>query len=494
VQSDLAAAHTVPLGALSDPSPDRYELFVLEEHLGDVRRMRYALAFGAALWCAFSLLDVVAAALVPEVRLPYMLFVRVVPLALFLPALWVMYRPEPPAPRTLTWLERAVTTVAAGAAAVLAVEFWGLTSPYVTGLGLILVVRAFMRSDPWRRGAVSLGLPFAVHLAILLGGVIARGELARQLADHRGLLVFATGELVNLTIYVLVVSLGHRLYVLRRRLFEARNIGRYQLRRRIGGGGMGEVWAAYHPALRREVALKIILPGTVDARRVARFQREVRATTELVHPNTIRVFDFGATEDGLWYYAMELLDGEDLSDLVKRSGPLPPARAVRLVELAAHALAEAHGRNIIHRDIKPDNLFLVRQGDEADVIKVLDFGIAHIVEPDAPRFTTEGTVGGTPGYMAPEIITGDAGDIAADIYALGATLYFLLAGRAPFTGPTHRAIMAAQLESTPLPPSATSHAVSAELDALVMRCLARAPGERYASAVELAEALHTVLL
>jgi len=493
VQTDLAAAATVPRSpaTLADTEPpDPYELFQLEEHLGDVRRMRAAFALGVALWCGFGLLDVVAVAVVPELSLSYMLLVRAAPIALLAPALWLMYRSEPPSQRALTWLERAVTTVAAAAAALLAVEFWGLTSPYVTGLGLILVVRAFMRSDPWRRGAVSLGVPFGVHLAILLGGVIARGELATQLADRRGLLVFATSELVNITIFVLVVSLGHRLYALRRRLFEARSIGRYQLRRRIGGGGMGEIWAAYHPALHREVALKIIRPGTVDARRVARFQREVRATTELVHPNTIRIFDFGATDDGLWYYAMELLDGEDLSDLVKRSGPLPPARAVRLVEQAARALAEAHGRLIIHRDIKPDNLFLV----EPDTIKVLDFGIAHIAEPDAPRFTTDGHIGGTPGYMAPEVIAGAAGDVAADIYALGATLYFLLVGRAPFTGATHGAIMTAQLESTPVPPSATIPAVSAELDALVLRCLARAPGERYASALELADALGTLLL
>ncbi|HKE15606.1 MAG TPA: serine/threonine-protein kinase [Kofleriaceae bacterium] len=467
-----------------------YAAFLRQEHLANVRRMRGALGLGVVLWFGFGLLDVVVASLVPNIRLGIMLGIRVVPIAVLVPALWILSRREPPSQRAVVGLERSVTTATAGATAFLALEFWGLTSPYLTGVGLILVVRAFMLSDPWRRGVVSLGLPLAVHLAILLGASLFRADVAAQLADRNALLVFGINELINLTFFFLIVALGHRLFTLRRQLFEARHIGRYQLRRRIGGGGMGEIWAAYHPSLRREVALKIMRPGTINARRVARFEREVRATSELAHPNTIRVFDYGTTDDGLWYYAMELLVGEDLGSLVRRDGAQPAARAVRLVEQAARALAEAHHRQILHRDIKPENLFLVRLESEADVIKVLDFGLAKILEPEPSDLTHEGAVFGTTGYMAPEIISGRSSGVAGDIYALGATLYFLLAGRPPFVAPTAAALLAAQLEQQPEPPSRWLGAqLPAELEALVMRCLDRSPEARPGSANELAELL-----
>jgi serine/threonine-protein kinase len=494
--SDLVSpgiAPTAPAGTTppaESASDGEYAAFLRQEHLANVRRVRSALGLGVVLWFSFSLLDVIVAALIPDIRLGVMLAIRALPVAVLAPALWILGRGEPPSPRALLALERSVTTVTAVATALLALEFWGLTSPYLTGLGLILVVRAFMLSDPWRRGLVSLGIPVAAHLAILLGAGLFRSDVARQLGDRNALLVFAINELINLTFLFLVVSLGHRLFTLRRQLFEARHIGRYQLRRRIGGGGMGEIWAAYHPTLRREVALKILRPGTVNARRVARFEREVRATSELAHPNTIRVFDCGTTDDGLWYYAMELLAGEDLGALVRRDGPQPPARALRLVEQAARALAEAHHRQILHRDIKPENLFLVRLETEADVVKVLDFGLAKILEPEASGLTHDGMVFGTTGYMAPEVLSGRPAGVAADIYALGATLYFLLAGRPPFTAPTATATLAAQLEATPDPPSRwRGSPLPAAVEAAVLRCLERDPAARFGSANELAEAL-----
>src|SRR5690606_13053594 len=150
-------------------------------------------------------------------------------------------------------------------------------------------------------------------------------------------------------------------------------------------GGMGEVWAAWHKGLGREVAVKMLrLEGgpqglESDPVAVERFRREVRATSELSHPNPVRVFDYGATEDGILYYAMELLEGENLRSLVRREGPLPPARAVHLVSQAARALAEAHRKGIVHRDVKPENVFVVDAGGERDFVKVLDFGIAKVL-------------------------------------------------------------------------------------------------------------------
>jgi len=485
------ATAPVDAGSSNSEADREYAAFLRQEHLANVRRMRPALWLGVVLWFGFGLLDVVVASLVPNIRLGAMLAIRAVPTAVLIPALWILRRREPPSPRALIVLERIVTTATAGATAFLALEFWGLTSPYITGVGLILVVRAFMLSDPWRQGVVSLGIPLAVHLVILLGAGMFRADVAQQLGDRNALLVFGINELINLTFFFLIVALGHRLFTLRRQLFEARHIGRYQLRRRIGGGGMGEIWAAYHPSLRREVALKIMRPGTVNARRIARFEREVRATSELAHPNTIRVFDYGTTDDGLWYYAMELLSGEDLAALVRREGPQSPARAVRLIEQAARALAEAHHHQIVHRDIKPENLFLVRLESEADVIKVLDFGLAKIAEPEASELTQEGAVFGTTGYMAPEAISGRPSGIAGDLYALGATLYYLLAGRPPFVAPTPSALLAMQLEEMPEPPSRWRGApLPAELEAIVMRCLARSPDVRFASAMGLVEALH----
>src|SRR5262249_47318354 len=220
---------------------------------------------------------------------------------------------------------------------------------------------------------------------------------------------------------VFLVSGGHRVYLLNRQIFEARNIGRYRLVRKLGAGGMGEVWSAYHAALKRNVAIKILRPDAdAGEDRVARFVREVRALSELSHPNTVRVFDYGVTEDGLWYYVMEKLDGIDLERSVEEGGPFPPERAVHVVWQASRALAEAHGRGIVHRDIKPANLFLTDLGGEKDFVKVLDFGIAKLIGDagagDA-TLTRTGWVAGTPAFMSPEVASGRPADARADVYA-----------------------------------------------------------------------------
>jgi serine/threonine-protein kinase len=223
---------------------------------------------------------------------------------------------------------------------------------------------------------------------------------------------------------------------------------------------------------------------------VQRFEREVRATTALTHPNTVRVFDYGVTDDGLWYYAMELLDGVSLAELVTAEGAQPQARAIHLVAQAARALGEAHRADIIHRDVKPENILITLAGGERDFVKVIDFGIARS-RGDA-TVTAIGQVAGTPSYMAPEIASGDVADARTDVYALGGVLYCLLTGKPPFVADDAAAMMYAHRHEPVVPPHLRADApIDADLEAIVMRCLAKAPADRFADGAALADALAT---
>jgi serine/threonine-protein kinase len=252
---------------------------------------------------------------------------------------------------------------------------------------------------------------------------------------------------------------------------------------------MGEVWRAWHPALQREIAVKILKPTESSGDAIARFEREVRATSELQHPNTVRVFDCGVTDDGLWFYAMELLEGETLASLAKNGG-LAPERAVHLVRQAARAIAEAHGRGIIHRDVKPENLFVTSLGGERDFVKVLDFGIAKLRDAEgSDTLTREGVMIGTPMFMSPEQASGGVVDARSDKYALGAVLHNALTGRPPFEGPATSVLLGHMAIAASPPSKRASHPIPAALDALVLRCLEKDPSKRYASASALDDAL-----
>jgi serine/threonine-protein kinase len=243
--------------------------------------------------------------------------------------------------------------------------------------------------------------------------------------------------------------------------------------------------------LKRDVAVKILRPEQQErsASAQARFEREVHATAELVHPNTVRVFDYGSTEDGVWYYVMELLEGETLAEHVYRLGPLSPARAVHVVGQAARALGEAHERGIVHRDVKPENLFLTSLGGEHDFVKVLDFGIAKI-QSAATDMTDAGCVLGTPAYISPEVAVGKEADARSDVYGLGSVLYFLLCGRPPFEADTARALIWSHVHEQVAPPSRMlGRPLPPDLEAVVMRALAKDPTSRYPNAAELALAL-----
>jgi tRNA A-37 threonylcarbamoyl transferase component Bud32 len=276
----------------------------------------------------------------------------------------------------------------------------------------------------------------------------------------------------------------------------ARQLGQYLLLEQIGAGGMGEVHRAEHRFLRRPCAVKLIRAEQADDPEVLRrFEREVQATAALTHPNTVQIYDYGIGDDGTFFYVMEYLPGMSLHQEVERGGPMPPARAVHILHQVAGALVEAHAAGLTHRDIKPGNVMLCERGGIADVAKLLDFGlvVSRLDGVNDSRITQAGMILGTPAYMSPEQCAGEEqpGE-ASDIYSLGAVAYFLLTGQAPFEGRGPMQIIAAHLREVPRAPRELQPAITVELDALVMRCLAKSPSERVASAREFEQAL-TVL-
>jgi serine/threonine-protein kinase len=275
------------------------------------------------------------------------------------------------------------------------------------------------------------------------------------------------------------------IYGLREEVKQARRLGPYVLEERVGQGGAGVVYRARHALLRRETAVKLLLPGRVGPAALQRFEREVQLTARLTHPSTVAIFDYGRTPDGVFYYAMEYLDGGDLEDVVTLEGPLPPGRVVHVLAQVCRALREAHALGLIHRDIKPANVLLCERGGEGDVAKVVDFGLVKELVPGAAG--EEGAPGGfvgTPLYVAPEAFTAPGSvDARSDLYALGALGYRLLTGEAPFHGATAVEVCAHHLHTAPLPPSVRlGRAVPARLEALLLQCLEKEPARRPQSA------------
>jgi DNA-binding NtrC family response regulator len=272
-------------------------------------------------------------------------------------------------------------------------------------------------------------------------------------------------------------------------LDEGLPLGHYRLLGKLGEGGMGEVWRARHQLLARPCAIKLIKPDLLgETQRDAateRFQLEARTIARLTSPNTVRLYDFGVTETGSFYFVMELLTGLDVASLVQRFGPLPPERAVAVLRQACRSLGEAHAAGVLHRDIKPQNLFLCRLGLDFDIVKVLDFGLVKSLNEGAAQLTTEGVLTGTPAYMPPERVLGAAADERSDLYSLGCVAYWMLTGRAVFTGEP-MSVMIHHARTVPQPPSKVSGIqLPAGLEDLVLSCLEKAPDKRPSSAVEL---------
>jgi serine/threonine-protein kinase len=285
---------------------------------------------------------------------------------------------------------------------------------------------------------------------------------------------------------------SYTIFGLRQKVREATELGQYTLEEKIGEGGMGIVYRARHAMLRRPTAIKLLPPERAGEQNLARFEREVQLTSALTHPNTIAIYDYGRTPDGVFYYAMEYLDGVDLEELVARDGPQAPGCVVHLLEQIAGALAEAHAAGLIHRDIKPANVLLCERGGVHGVAKVLDFGLVKNVHAGAdPALSTVDAVMGTPLYLAPEAIARPASvDARSDLYALGALGYFLLTGCHVFDGKTVVEVCAQHLHAAPVPPSERlGQPLPQALEALILRCLAKPPDERPQSAAGIAAEL-----
>ncbi|MGD8869411.1 MAG: serine/threonine-protein kinase, partial [Gemmatimonadales bacterium] len=310
------------------------------------------------------------------------------------------------------------------------------------------------------------------------------------LTDH---LVIGTSGMAALAVVAAIAS--RTLYSLRRTAHEAQRLGNYVLEQELGSGGMGQVFKARHALIRRPTALKVMRVSSDEPETsVVRFEREVQLSASLTHPNTITIFDYGRTADSKFYYAMEYLEGLDLAKIVERYGPLPPARAAYLLEQVCGALGEAHARGIVHRDIKPQNVFLTQRGGLYDFVKVLDFGLAKQLQSDGVDLTQAGMAVGTPRYISPETIRGKVPiDGRADLYSLGAVAYFMLTGRPPFDADSSMEVLIDHMQATPTPLSQASElAIPQELEAAVMRCLEKEPGDRFRSVHEFADVLRSV--
>ena len=303
-------------------------------------------------------------------------------------------------------------------------------------------------------------------------------------------------ELRNVIGSALAVSAGPVLEIGEHLLNNEVRVGSYNLIERIGAGGMGEVWLARHHLLARPAAVKIVHEaalGIAENPSAARqrFAREAHVTAELQSPHTVQLYDFGITDAGSFYYVMERLRGIDLQRIVERHGPLPAERVVFLLKQACLSLSEAHSLGLVHRDIKPGNLFVCRLGQEFDFLKVLDFGVVSRRGHRAPAPITEaGLVLGTPAYLAPELVGQGTFDGRVDIYSLGCVAYWLLTGRPPFEGEDALAVLQQHSTVTPLAPSEVSEKpVPQDLDALVIECLSKGPHDRPADAERLASRL-----
>jgi serine/threonine-protein kinase len=264
---------------------------------------------------------------------------------------------------------------------------------------------------------------------------------------------------------------------------------------------MGEVWRAQHRLLARDAAIKLVRPellgagSEADARLVLRrFEREARATAALTSPHSIHVFDFGATNDGNFYYVMELLSGRDLESFIREFGAMPAERAIFVLRQISHSLADAHAHGLVHRDIKPANIYLCRMGLEYDFVKVLDFGLVKHRKraADQTLATIDHQTTGTPAYMAPEVILGETDvDRRADVYSLGCVAYYLLTGQLVFEADTPMKMMMQHVQGVPVPPSQrTELRIPPELDAIVLACLEKDPNKRPQNAEQLLRIAH----
>jgi hypothetical protein len=379
--------------------------------------------------------------------------------------------------RILDAVATLATAFAAGVAVSVVPHTLSIDVSAVAFFILFFALRAaLVPSRPWVATLVTAlcAIPFIVGIAAMY-----RRAGAPLAADAAGATQSVIAQFVAAVGGVSVVS--KTFYGLRGVVESAIQLGQYVVHEKIGEGGMGAVYRASHAMLKRPTAIKLIAPDRGGGVATARFEREVMAASRLSHPNNVAIYDFGRTRGGAFYYAMELLEGEDLGRLVEREGPQAERRTLRILQQVSAALTEAHHAGLVHRDVKPENIMLCSRGNVADFVKVLDFGLVKdAAASGATKLTNDGSIAGTPLYMAPESIAApETVGPPADSYAFGCVAYFLLTGKPPFYGTNLVEICAAHLHSVPAAPSTRAPGrVSARLDALVLRCLDKAAARR----------------
>jgi serine/threonine-protein kinase len=395
---------------------------------------------------------------------------------------------QPRSLRTLHILDGAILAAGGMIAGMIAVSNppqWRPDVAIPIGLGHVLFLRAALVPSDARRTAL---IAVITYLPMLIGTIGIDSNVLPGRPAHATLILWAAVWAAIGTAGTTVTS--RVIYGLRRKVEAALKLGQYTLEDRIGRGGMGVVYRASHALLRRPTAIKLLDPALVGTGAVARFEREVQTTSQLTHPNTVAIYDFGRTPDGSFYYAMELLDGVNLEELVAFDGAQPAARVAHILRQVCSALAEAHGVGLVHRDIKPANIMLCDRALTPDFAKVLDFGLVKDGGASDPGLSTEQTLRGTPLYMAPEAVrTPDDIDGRADVYALGCVAYFLLVGAPVFATDNLIEILSSHLHERPLPPSQRGVEVPADLERLVMSCLEKDRDLRPAGALALRRAI-----
>jgi eukaryotic-like serine/threonine-protein kinase len=474
----------------------RRSLYGIDDAESIRRAIRRALSVAIWIWPSFAILDVfMATVLYPAAPLWRCLSLRVLEEVLVVIVFRLASRPAVPG-RVLLAAYNACFVAAAIFIVLMALDFGGLTSAYVHGISIVLLLRTALVPAPFR-AALFASAPIMLTFPIIMGAAAAFSP------SLRAAWLDPTSLLMALSHYIFVPASGvigalssQVVWGAQQQVYQARKLGRYRLEAQIGRGGMSEVWLAWDATLQRNVALKLLRTRDApDPAVVRRFEQEAHAASKLSDPHTIRIFDFGASDDGIYYIAMEHLRGADLGVLVRNYGPMPIGRAVRFSVQACRSLIEAHDAGIIHRDIKPQNLFITRVGDDHDFLKLLDFGVARVIEGgEDAQLTSSGMLCGTPAYMAPEVCRGERADARSDVYALGGTLYFLLTGELPFEGASSGQLFLAHMTQPPLAPSVRrGEAVPASLDRIVLRCLAKDPRHRFQSARDLCDVLLPIL-
>jgi serine/threonine-protein kinase len=353
----------------------------------------------------------------------------------------------------------------------------------------LIVIYGVLIPNTWGRCALIAGGTAILPLIVTPVAAGMHGHLTSDLwrtIPDMGVLM--------LTAVAVAVFGSYRLQALEEEAFEAKQLGQYRLKQRLGSGGMGEVYLAEHVLLRRPCAVKLIRPEQAgDCTALQRFEREVQAMATLTHWNSVEVYDYGHADDGTFYYVMEFLPGANLDHMVSEYGPLPPARAIHFLRQVCAALREAHSVGLLHRDVKPSNVFACERGGVYDVAKLLDFGLVQdsgFNDKTADRLTMQGTILGSPPFMSPEQAAGKPIlDGRSDIYSLGAVAYFLVTGQPPFVRETAMQMLMAHAYDPVTPPSQVQPAVGTDLEAVILRCLEKDPARRYPDAHAVERAL-----